>query len=107
LRGRPELRRSVPRSLGDRGAQSYLDDELRAALVLGDLDDRIERKVAEAVARLVPVPHGRLRAIDGLRSAAIEPTTRVTRVDGALCVVHRDGDHVVMRIRGPRCACRR
>jgi Cupin superfamily protein len=100
LRSRPALRRSVPRSFGGRDAQAYFDDELAATLVVTHLDERIERKAAEWVARRVPVPRGRLRAIDGLRGDAIDAGTRVARVDGALCVVHRDGDDVVMQIPG-------
>jgi hypothetical protein len=99
LRARPELRRSVPRAIhGGEGAQCTFDRELREALDVHDLDERLERKLGELVSRLVPVPHGRIRAIE--RSAALDAHTRVKRVDGALCAIHRVGDHVVLSIPG-------
>lgn len=100
LRSKPELRRSVPRSFGEGGAQVYFDSTLHAALAVGDIQDRLERSTAQWIARLVPVPHGRIRAIDSLRFATLGPDTCVKRVEGALCVVHRDGDQVVMQIPG-------
>jgi len=99
LRAHPELRRSVPRALPDgEDAQHCFDRELRGALQVHDLNERLERRIGGLVARLVPVPHGRTRAIE--RAAALDAHTRVKRVDGALCAISRDGDQVVLQIPG-------
>jgi hypothetical protein len=99
LRARPELRRSVPRAIpGGEDAQRTFDRELRGALDVNDLDERLERSLGDLISRLVPVPHGRLRAME--RAAALDARTRVKRVDGALCAIHRDGDQVVLCMPG-------
>ena len=103
LRECAPLRRSVPIALADGDAQTWFDRELRARLLvtgITGLGERLERKAADWALRLAPAPHGRLRAIDEVRLGAVGPGTRVLRVDGALCVVHRDGDHVVMQLPG-------
>jgi ribosomal protein L16 Arg81 hydroxylase len=99
LRGHPELRRSVPRNAPDReDVQQYFDRELREVLQVHDLRERLERRLGELVARLAPLPHDRIRAIDG--AAVVGEQTRVRRVAGALCAIQRDGEQVALRIPG-------
>ena len=99
LRAHPALRRSVPRATVQiEDMQRYFDRELHAALEVDDLNERLDRRVGEMIARLVPVPHGRIRAID--RASRLDAHTRVKHVDDALCVVHRDGDEVALRMPG-------
>ncbi|HEX4421382.1 MAG TPA: cupin domain-containing protein [Kofleriaceae bacterium] len=100
LRDKPALRRSVPMALASGDAQTYFDDELQPALAIRDIDDQLERHAAKLIARLVPVPHHRIRELDRLRLAELGPDTRVERVEGTLCVVYRDGDQVMMQLPG-------
>jgi hypothetical protein len=98
LRDVHALRRSIPVSLAKGGAQAYFDAELREALGVTDLDERLETRAGEFVSNLVPPVPGRLRAIDEV--GAIERHTVVEHVPGTRCMLRGDAEHVVFEFPG-------
>jgi hypothetical protein len=98
LRSRVELRRSLPPTSAAGHARADLEGVLRDCCRMDDLDARIARRTADLVASLAPLPHGRLRAIEGLTGVGRD--TRVARAPGVLFAVVREDEQVTMKLPG-------
>lgn len=79
-------------------AQEHFQRELIPQFACMEVNGYLRRRLLESMARLSPVPNGRLRAIDGV--AAVDATTPVRRASSVTCVSSEEDGQAVLRFPG-------
>jgi bifunctional lysine-specific demethylase and histidyl-hydroxylase NO66 len=99
----PALRAAVrPRTGSGMSATQFYRDGLVAALAGADPADVLQRKLADSLTGLPPLPGRRLQ--DSTRLADITPTCRLVRSKLVLAMVRREDGQAVLRCPGVRIA---
>ena len=91
------FRRSVDRLGGRRDVQATFESDLLPRLAVVKVKPYIERRLSESVAKMVPLPAGRLAAIHNQK---VGLQTAVIRISEVICRVTAEGSEAVLRYPG-------